>query len=65
MFFFSHAPFSWYSFQSYSISQFLRVKQSESGCSLISLEGHLRVETENKDHSQITMDVAGMNLESK
>nr|KAJ0211947.1 hypothetical protein LSAT_V11C400177230 [Lactuca sativa] len=36
-----------------------RGKQYVSGCSLISQEGHLRVETENKDHSLITTGVVG------
>lgn len=43
----------------------LRVKQLESGSFLISLEGPLGVETEDRGHCQITVDVVGMNRESR
>lgn len=51
--------------QSSLIFLFLRARLLGNGSSLISLEEHLKVETESRGHCQITVDVVGMNLESK
>lgn len=51
--------------QSSLICLFLRARLLGSGSSSISLEEHLRVETESKGHCQIIVDVVGMNPESK
>lgn len=51
--------------QSYLILVYLKEKQLGSGSSLTNLDGHLKVETENRDHYQITADVVGMSQGSR